>query len=137
MLPFEPADGNFLGVRTDLSTIYPLSPRERSAQGYLNRSEWAHDAAILLHILEYALDPTNSITWEQWSIEEECRKLRVYHFEELDYDDQMTCRPLVVSLEHAEARLKDVLEARKLECLREIIVQYVDFADQARQLYNF
>lgn len=71
-----------------------------------------------------------------WNVEEECRKLRFYHFEDLDYVDQKACPLLVAFLEHAMAILEPVFEVRRLDCLKEIIVQYHGFADQARQLYD-
>lgn len=124
--------------RTDLSTTYTLTPEQREAQGYLSRSEWDFDLTILADLLRHALTPAEQIDWQLWSVEAECWKLRTYHFEDLDMHDQRKCAVAVEFLEDALGRLEGErrVETRRLDCVREVVVLYRSFADQARQLYG-
>ena len=129
--------------RTDLCSTYTITPQERRAQGYLFRSEWSWDTNILGSQLKVALgeghplgEGHGSIDWQEWSMERECRKIRQYHFEDLDPQDQNICPSCLDEFAELIERLRPLASAEQLSPIEGVLRQMRSFREQATQLYG-
>lgn len=121
--------------RTDLCSTYSLTPSEREAQGLLCRSEWTFDTSLLFTILKNALR-SGDTDWSTWSVEPECRKIRHYHFEDLDRLDQEACEVSWAVLSELRNRVAAVANLSEVACLGDVVELLDGFKEQARQLYG-
>ena len=128
------------GHRTDLSCSYPMSPKERAAQGYCCRSDWAWDIGLLLQSIQRADEEaqlrTGTIDWEEWSVQYECSKVCRYHFEDLDEVDQVRCVVFWRALSEREDFVCHLTRPNQLAPIEEVIAHLLRFKQQAEQLYG-
>ena len=122
--------------RTDLCRAYTMTSEERRAQGYLTRSDWTWHNGLLLDLIQNALKESTTLTWHEWTVQSECRKIRQTKFEDLDLVDQVTC----VAYRNAFLQLKECLRpyasSEQLAPIEEVVERLQSFTQQAEQLYG-
>ena len=113
-----------------------MTTEERLAHGYKGRSDWTWHNGELIYSIQQALKESNTLTWNDWTVQSECRNICHYNFEDLDMDDQILCVSYWKALSQLKEDLKPHASSEQLVPVEKVIARLCSFTMQAEQLYG-